>query len=69
MDAGASLLVHIPQRRVLAKEDTRRLAESGVPIVSTVRLLSASHELRESDVRRHASPNRTRKCARVLTRR
>ena len=47
MDAGASLLVHIPQRGVLAEEDARRLAESGVPIVSTVRLLSASHELRE----------------------
>ena len=47
VDVGASLLVHIPQRGVLAEEDARRLAESGVPVVSTIRLVSASHELSE----------------------
>ena len=46
-EAGAALLVHIPQRGVLDDVATDRIVQTGVPVVTTVRLLSASHELAE----------------------
>ena len=45
IDAGASLLAHVPQRGVLSDEQVARIRASGVPVVTTVRLVSASHEL------------------------
>ena len=47
VDAGVSLLVHVPQRGVMGAEQVARLVASNVPVVSTVRLISASHELAE----------------------
>jgi imidazolonepropionase-like amidohydrolase len=46
-EAGAALLVHIPQRGLLTEEHVERLRDARVPFVSTVRLISASHELAE----------------------
>lgn len=45
IDAGASLLVHVPQRGLLTNEQVARLVASGVPVVTTVRLVSATREL------------------------
>ena len=45
VDAGAALLVHVPQRGVLSDDDVQRLVAAGVPFVTTVRLPSASYEL------------------------
>ena len=45
VDAGASLLVHVPQRGALGPKQVARLVAAGVPIVTTARLVSASHEL------------------------
>ena len=43
--AGAALLAHIPQRGVLTDDQAAHLAASGVPFVTTARLVSASHDL------------------------
>ena len=45
IDAGADMLAHVPQRGVLSDEQVARLVVAGVPIVTTVRLVSASYEL------------------------
>ena len=45
VNAGAALLVHVPQRGVLSDDDVQRLVAAGVPFVTTVRLPSASYEL------------------------
>ncbi len=45
IDAGAALLAHLPQRGILTDEQVMRLVASDVPIVTTVRLVSASHQL------------------------
>ena len=45
VDAGASLLMHVPQRGVMSDVQVARLAASGIPVVTTVRLVSASYEL------------------------
>ena len=45
IDAGASLLAHVPQRGVLSDEQVARILAAGVPVVTTVRMVSASHEL------------------------
>ena len=45
LDAGAALLAHVPQRGVLTDEQAAHLAASGVPVVTTARLVSASHDL------------------------
>jgi imidazolonepropionase-like amidohydrolase len=45
LDAGAALFVHAPQRGVLSDAEAARIAASGVPVVSTLRLVSASHRL------------------------
>lgn len=45
VDAGAALLVHVPQRGVLSDDDIQRIVAAGVPLVTTVRLPSASYEL------------------------
>lgn len=45
VDAGASLLMHVPQRGELSPQQTERLAAARVPIVTTARLVSASHDL------------------------
>ena len=45
VDAGAALLVHVPQRGVLSDDDVQRFVAAGVPFVTTVRLPSASYEL------------------------
>ena len=47
VDAGAALLVHVPQRGILSDSDIQRLVAAGVPLVTTVRLPSASYELAE----------------------
>jgi imidazolonepropionase-like amidohydrolase len=39
-EAGAALLMHVPFKGVLSHEQTRRLARSGIPIVTTLRLHS-----------------------------
>ena len=43
--AGAALLAYVPQRGLLTDEQVARIADSGVPVVTTVRLVSASHDL------------------------
>ena len=45
IDAGAALLVHVPQRGVLSDDDIQQIVAAGVPLVTTVRLPSASFEL------------------------
>jgi len=44
-EAGAALLMHIPQRAVLSDADVQRLRATGVPFATTIRLISASHDL------------------------
>jgi imidazolonepropionase-like amidohydrolase len=44
-EAGAALLVHIPQRGILNDEQIARLADTKVPIVTTVNLITASRDL------------------------
>lgn len=44
-EKGAALLMHIPQQDVLTDVQIRRLAATKVPVVTTVRLISASREL------------------------
>jgi imidazolonepropionase-like amidohydrolase len=44
-EAGASLLMHAPQKDLLSASDVRRLLKTKIPVVSTVRLIGASHEL------------------------
>lgn len=46
-EGGAALLMHVPQRSALTDEDVARLQKAGVPFATTVRLLSASHDLAE----------------------
>jgi len=46
-EAGAALLVHIPQRGRVSEEHVARLKATGVPFATTVRLISASWELAE----------------------
>ena len=43
--AGAALLAHVPQRGVLTDDQAAHLAAAGVPVVTTARLVSASHDL------------------------
>ena len=43
--AGAALMAHVPQRGVLTDDQAEHLAMSGVPFVTTARLVSASHDL------------------------
>lgn len=45
IDAGAAALAHVPQRGVLSDDQVDRILESGVPVITTVRLTSASHDL------------------------
>ena len=45
VNAGAALLVHVPQRGVLSDDDVQQLVAAGVPLVTTVRLPSATYEL------------------------
>ncbi len=45
IDVGAAILAHVPQRGVLSDEQVARLVAADVPIVTTVRLVSASYEL------------------------
>ena len=45
LDAGASLLVHAPQRGLLTPEQAARIVAADVPIVTTARLVSASHDI------------------------
>ena len=45
VETGASLLMHVPQRGMLSPQQAEQLADAGVPIVTTARLVSASHEL------------------------
>jgi len=44
-EAGAELLVHIPQHGILSDDQVSRLLELNVPVVTTINLVSASHEL------------------------
>ena len=44
-EAGAALLVHVPQRGAIDSEQLARLVGANVPVVTTVRMISASHEL------------------------
>ena len=43
--AGAALMAHVPQRGVLTDDQAEHLAVSGVPFVTTARLVSASRDL------------------------
>ena len=45
LDAGASLLVHAPQRGRLTPKQAARIVAADVPIVTTARLVSASHDI------------------------
>ena len=45
LKAGAALLMHLPQRGVLTDAQAARIAESNVPVVTTVRLVSATYSL------------------------
>ncbi len=45
VEAGAALLMHVPQRGLLSDDDVAFIAASGVPVVTTVRLLDASYDL------------------------
>ncbi|MFQ5349143.1 MAG: amidohydrolase family protein [Thermoanaerobaculia bacterium] len=45
VDAGAALLMHVPQRGLLTDDDVAHIAAASVPVVTTVRLLSASYDL------------------------
>ena len=45
LDAGAALLAHVPQRGRLTDAQARRIAATGVPVATTVRMISASYEL------------------------
>ena len=45
IDAGASLLAHVPQRGVLSDDQVARILAAGVPVVTTVRMVSAGQEL------------------------
>lgn len=47
IDAGAALLVHVPQRSILSDAEVQRLVQAAVPLVTTTRLPSASYELAE----------------------
>ncbi len=47
VEAGASALVHVPQRGVLSDDQVARILEAGVPVITTVRMVSASHRLAE----------------------
>ncbi|MEE9190020.1 MAG: amidohydrolase family protein [Candidatus Neomarinimicrobiota bacterium] len=44
-EAGAALLVHIPQRGILDYEQIKRLVATKVPVVTTVNLITASRDL------------------------
>ncbi len=44
-EAGATLLVHIPQRGILNDDQIARLVATKIPMVTTVNLVSASREL------------------------
>ena len=44
-EAGAALLVHVPQRGVLSDSQVERLKSLDTPIVTTVRMMAASREL------------------------
>ena len=43
--AGAALMVHVPQREALDDAQIEQVVASAVPFVTTVRLISASHDL------------------------
>jgi imidazolonepropionase-like amidohydrolase len=45
VDAGASLLVHVPQRELLSAEQVDHIVAAGVPVVSTVSMLTTTHDL------------------------
>lgn len=45
LDAGAALLAHVPQRGRLTDEQAQQIAATGVPLATTVRLVSASYQL------------------------
>ncbi|MFQ5630450.1 MAG: amidohydrolase family protein, partial [bacterium] len=44
-EAGAALLVHIPQRGIIHDDQIARLLATNVPVVTTINLISASHDL------------------------
>ena len=45
VEVGAALLVHVPQRGVLTPSEVSRIVAADVPLVTTARLISASHQL------------------------
>lgn len=45
VDAGASLLVHVPQRELLSAAQVNRIVAAGIPVVSTVSMLTTTHDL------------------------
>lgn len=47
IDAGAAALVHVPQRGVLSDDQVARILEARVPVITTLRMVSASHRLAE----------------------
>lgn len=45
VDAGASLLVHVPQRELLSVAQVDHIVAAGIPVVSTVSMLTTTHDL------------------------
>ncbi len=45
VDAGASLLVHVPQRELLSPAQVARILAARIPVVSTVSMLTTTHSL------------------------
>lgn len=43
--AGASLLVHVPQREHLSEAQVAEIAAAGIPVVSTISMLTTTHDL------------------------
>lgn len=45
VDAGASLLVHVPQRELLSEAQVAHIAAAKIPVVSTISMLTTTHDL------------------------
>ncbi|MEN8158550.1 MAG: amidohydrolase family protein [Myxococcota bacterium] len=45
VDVGASLLVHVPQRELLSEAQAAHIVAAGIPVVSTVSMLTTTHDL------------------------
>jgi len=47
IDAGAAALVHVPQRGLLSEDQIARILDAGLPVMTTVRMVSAGRRLAE----------------------